>query len=272
MKLVVSCGPWFAGVLVRAEAVLANSRLGHLSTGSRLIGQAGQGPSRHQWASGPSTGGQQTTARHQSATRHRPVGLPVLRQSAHPFSGLTKSELLANSVQTKGSVSERRWLIALRQALWQFLALSFAPQPNWAVKPTPTSCACGCPPCSALRRGLPRALGPCPLATLSAKIPHPTKYRNENIINTENSGHMKATQAILCATSVAICFWGPAQAEDSQLLIFAAKMNASHEMAKICDKGDPGFLEKYEVNLRLLEERVTPLGINEALRLSLIHI
>ena len=77
---------------------------------------------------------------------------------------------------------------------------------------------------------------------------------------------MKATQAILYATSVAICFWGPAQAEDSQLLIFAAKMNASHEMAKICDKGDPGFLEKYEVNLRLLEERVAPLGINEALR------
>lgn len=28
------------------------------------------------------------------------------------------------------------------------------------VKPTPTSCACGCPPCFALRRGLPRALGP----------------------------------------------------------------------------------------------------------------
>jgi hypothetical protein len=27
------------------------------------------------------------------------------------------------------------------------------------VKPTPTSSACGCPPCLALRRGLPRALG-----------------------------------------------------------------------------------------------------------------
>lgn len=32
-------------------------------------------------------------------------------------------------------------------------------QPNRLVKPTPTSSACGCPPCFALRRGLPRALG-----------------------------------------------------------------------------------------------------------------
>ena len=32
-------------------------------------------------------------------------------------------------------------------------------QPNWLVKPTPTSSACGYPPCFALRRGLPRALG-----------------------------------------------------------------------------------------------------------------
>ena len=33
-------------------------------------------------------------------------------------------------------------------------------QPNWLVKPTPTSSACGCPPHFVLRRGLPRALGP----------------------------------------------------------------------------------------------------------------
>lgn len=33
------------------------------------------------------------------------------------------------------------------------------PAPNWLVKPTPTSSACGYPPCYALRRGLPRALG-----------------------------------------------------------------------------------------------------------------
>lgn len=39
-------------------------------------------------------------------------------------------------------------------------ALYCAHQPNSAVKPTPTSSACGCPPCFALRRGLPRALGP----------------------------------------------------------------------------------------------------------------
>ena len=38
-------------------------------------------------------------------------------------------------------------------------ALYCAHQPNSAVKPTPTSSACGCPPCFALRRGLPRALG-----------------------------------------------------------------------------------------------------------------
>jgi hypothetical protein len=31
-------------------------------------------------------------------------------------------------------------------------------QPNCLVKPTPTSSACGYPPCFALRRGLPRAL------------------------------------------------------------------------------------------------------------------
>ena len=37
-------------------------------------------------------------------------------------------------------------------------ALYCAHQPNSAVKPTPTSSACGCPPCFALRRGLPRAL------------------------------------------------------------------------------------------------------------------
>ena len=36
--------------------------------------------------------------------------------------------------------------------------LVFAQRPNWLVKPTPTSSACGCPPCFALRRGLPRAL------------------------------------------------------------------------------------------------------------------
>jgi len=39
-------------------------------------------------------------------------------------------------------------------------ALYCAHQPNSAVKPTPTSSACGCPPCFALRRGLPRALVP----------------------------------------------------------------------------------------------------------------
>ena len=39
-------------------------------------------------------------------------------------------------------------------------ALYCAHQPNSAVKPTPTSSACGCPPCFALRRGLPRALAP----------------------------------------------------------------------------------------------------------------
>src|SRR5690606_40564975 len=32
-------------------------------------------------------------------------------------------------------------------------------QPNWLVKPTPTSFACWFPPCYALRCGLPRALG-----------------------------------------------------------------------------------------------------------------
>ncbi|RZL97634.1 MAG: hypothetical protein EOO88_62275 [Pedobacter sp.] len=32
-------------------------------------------------------------------------------------------------------------------------------QPNWLVKPTPTSFACWFPPCCALRCGLPRALG-----------------------------------------------------------------------------------------------------------------
>ena len=37
-------------------------------------------------------------------------------------------------------------------------ALYCAHPPNSAVKPTPTSSACGCPPCCALRRGLPRAL------------------------------------------------------------------------------------------------------------------
>lgn len=46
-------------------------------------------------------------------------------------------------------------------------ALYCAHQPNSAVKPTPTSSACGCPPCFALRRGLPRALAfrafACPL-------------------------------------------------------------------------------------------------------------
>ena len=41
-------------------------------------------------------------------------------------------------------------------------ALYCAHQPNSAVKPTPTSSACGCPPCFALRRGLPRALVPSP--------------------------------------------------------------------------------------------------------------
>ncbi|CAH0354818.1 hypothetical protein AQB9606_03957 [Aquabacterium sp. CECT 9606] len=35
----------------------------------------------------------------------------------------------------------------------------FAPQPNCSVNPTPTSYACGYPPCYALRCGLPRALG-----------------------------------------------------------------------------------------------------------------
>ena len=39
-------------------------------------------------------------------------------------------------------------------------ALYCAHQPNSAVKPTPTSSACGCPPCFALRRGLPWPLAP----------------------------------------------------------------------------------------------------------------
>ena len=39
-------------------------------------------------------------------------------------------------------------------------ALYCAHQPNSAVKPTPTSSACGCPPHFVLRRGLPRALAP----------------------------------------------------------------------------------------------------------------
>ena len=47
-----------------------------------------------------------------------------------------------------------------------------AVQPNWLVKPTPTSSACGCPPCFALRRGLPRALDVmAPISWLEARIP-----------------------------------------------------------------------------------------------------
>ena len=50
-------------------------------------------------------------------------------------------------------------------------ALYCAHQPNSAVKPTPTSSACGCPPCFALRRGLPRALVPSPVSCAQPLIP-----------------------------------------------------------------------------------------------------
>lgn len=42
---------------------------------------------------------------------------------------------------------------------WTQAPFHFAPQPNFSVKPTPTSSACRFPACFALRCGLPRALG-----------------------------------------------------------------------------------------------------------------
>ena len=46
-----------------------------------------------------------------------------------------------------------------RQTRLVLIGCSFSPQPNFSVKPTPTSFACRFPPCCALRCGLPRALG-----------------------------------------------------------------------------------------------------------------
>lgn len=58
-------------------------------------------------------------------------------------------------------------------------ALYCAHQPNSAVKPTPTSSACGCPPCFALRRGLPRALACLLFLPISAHEYHSTTYLHD---------------------------------------------------------------------------------------------
>ena len=46
----------------------------------------------------------------------------------------------------------------------------FAPQPNFSVKPTPTSSACGFPSCYALRCGLPVALGLFKMKLIAASV------------------------------------------------------------------------------------------------------
>lgn len=55
-------------------------------------------------------------------------------------------------------------------------ALYCAHQPNSAVKPTPTSSACGCPPHFVLRRGLPRALAMRINPIRSFARRHPVRY------------------------------------------------------------------------------------------------
>ena len=57
------------------------------------------------------------------------------------------------------------------------VAPSACHQPNRLVKPTPTSSACGCPPCFALRRGLPRALGPREYTRCSGLCDEPAMLR-----------------------------------------------------------------------------------------------
>ena len=49
--------------------------------------------------------------------------------------------------------------LSSKQGLLVLIGCAFAPLPNWAVKPTPKSSACGCPARFALRCGLPWALG-----------------------------------------------------------------------------------------------------------------
>ena len=79
------------------------------------------------------------------------------------------------------------------QAKLSHAPFHFAPQPNFSVKPTPTSSACRFPACFALRCGLPRALG----------------FWLPSIGNVANSGHwcfhrlVVASAAFLLSPSVA---------------------------------------------------------------------
>ena len=142
-------------ITVRRQSATCHCRGGLLSFGSqhnaisspRLLRPS---PKRH----APTCGGSRPARKHQGRSYfHGSKSLLLIPGYLH---------VRHNSIQShKGELGHAtaKHHSPSRHGRFVLVGRSLSPQPNFAVKPTPTSSACRFPACCALRCGLPVALG-----------------------------------------------------------------------------------------------------------------